>query len=840
MSRNLDLKNKPLVTIVTVTFNIIESGRHEYFKQCLESVHSQTYKNIEHIIIDGESKDGTVELIKEYSNKGWIKYISERDKGIYDAMNKGVDLAKGKYVAFLNSDDFYHNRDAITLSVLKLEKSKAVFSYADYVEIDKNKKRIVKGQIEKFLYSMPFGHPTMLTNLSVIRSEDGFNLSYGFPADYGLIIRLILKDYKGIYLSKDIVSYRVGGLGYRANYSNEIAKIYYDHYSVFHKTLSLDQARKIRGELKLPDGFIDNFSNFARKKGIKHIDINRVIGFLLRDMKQFNIVANIATFPERLELFKKTVESILHQVDKLNVYLNNFNEIPDFLNNEKINAVLSKDAVGDLKDNGKFYFLDKALDNEYYFTIDDDIVYPGDYVSKMIEFLQNYDNKVAIGVHGIIFHRDFKSFCRTRTSFYFEHALEDDMIVSALGTGTLVFHKNLLNNISLRNFYSPGMADLWFAVFCKEKNVPLLCVQREKQWLKNTNTKDEDHYALWNESLKNDDAQNRIINKYRLWELSVSGERKYRSYLENKPTRILSSVKKNELLEDELILLKKSKSFLLGNLFFRSIKNPKKIITFPINFIRILLNDKSRNSALNLNSSDPTSSSMFYCSVCNKKTIFNDAGNPARKMVLCSNCGSLERHRFLYYVYGLLFLNTGTNINLLHMAPEKCLYGVLVKKENINYQAADLHPENFSHAPCVKEDFIKMSFLDKSFDVILSNHVLEHIEKEKECLLEMRRCLNDSGFAILSIPYKPSLRETFEDGSVRTVSERKRKYGQEDHVRLYGNDVSKRLEKAGFSVNQIHPDMFPDELSKLYRFKNIKCSTNGIEDGYFILRKKLL
>jgi len=80
----------PLVTIVTITFNLIKAGREKTFRQCLESVHNGTYKNVEHIVIDGASKDGTLDLIKEYANKGWVKYISEPDSGIYDAMNKGV------------------------------------------------------------------------------------------------------------------------------------------------------------------------------------------------------------------------------------------------------------------------------------------------------------------------------------------------------------------------------------------------------------------------------------------------------------------------------------------------------------------------------------------------------------------------------------------------------------------------------------------------------------------------------------------------------------------------------------------------------------------------------
>ncbi len=91
-----------LVTVVTITYNLIKSGREKYVRQCIECVHNQTYQNIEHIIIDGASSDGTLEIFKDYP---WLKVFSEPDKGIYDAMNKGVAKASGKYIVFLNSDD---------------------------------------------------------------------------------------------------------------------------------------------------------------------------------------------------------------------------------------------------------------------------------------------------------------------------------------------------------------------------------------------------------------------------------------------------------------------------------------------------------------------------------------------------------------------------------------------------------------------------------------------------------------------------------------------------------------------------------------------------------------
>ena len=104
------------VSIVTVILNIVKNGGEGFFKQAFESVHNQTYLNIEHIIIDGGSKDGTVELIQSLipTAKKEIKFVSEPDSGIYNAMNKGINLATGDYIHFLNDTDYYEDIDVIS------------------------------------------------------------------------------------------------------------------------------------------------------------------------------------------------------------------------------------------------------------------------------------------------------------------------------------------------------------------------------------------------------------------------------------------------------------------------------------------------------------------------------------------------------------------------------------------------------------------------------------------------------------------------------------------------------------------------------------------------------
>lgn len=206
-----------LVTIITITYNIIENGREESLRKSFDSVHMQTYKNIEHLVIDGNSNDGTLNLLNEYSDLGFIKYISEPDNGIYDAMNKGVFLSKGKYIAFLNSDDFYHSKEGVEKTVNALEESNADFSYAPVLIRFEDGKLFsdhpqCNPKISNIFFTMPFSHQTMFAKRDVILKENSFNTEFRSAGDYDLIIRLCLKKYKPVFVDFTFVTYLFAGV----------------------------------------------------------------------------------------------------------------------------------------------------------------------------------------------------------------------------------------------------------------------------------------------------------------------------------------------------------------------------------------------------------------------------------------------------------------------------------------------------------------------------------------------------------------------------------------------------------------------------------------------------
>lgn len=257
---------KPLVTIVTITFNLIKAGREKSFRQCVESIHNQTYENIEHIIIDGASNDGTVDLIKEFADKGWIKYVSEKDEGIYDAMNKGIKLAQGKYIAFLNSDDYYHGRNGVEVSVKALEKSGADFSYAPAIILNEEEGRewvVYPNTMEVFLSYPPFNHQTMFTKRSVMMEEGMFNTEFKIAGDLDFILRIFLKKYKGVAVEEIFTTYRLAGVSSKqATLSeSEAVKIIYNHYKNIYP-ITIEDCWEIRKTRKLPAPLIKKLKQF--------------------------------------------------------------------------------------------------------------------------------------------------------------------------------------------------------------------------------------------------------------------------------------------------------------------------------------------------------------------------------------------------------------------------------------------------------------------------------------------------------------------------------------------------------------------------------------------------
>ena len=205
---------KPKVSILTVCYNSAAT-----IEDTIKSVLSQQYENIEYIIVDGLSTDNTLEIVNKYKDQ-ITTIISEPDKGLYDAINKGIGIATGDIVANLNSDDFYIDETVIGDVVAKMEEEKSDTLYADlyYVDpLDTNKvvRNWVSGKYQKGLFFkgwMP-PHPTFFVRKCVYDKYGTFNLELKSAADYEIMLRFIHKHECSIsYLPRVVVRMRTGGV----------------------------------------------------------------------------------------------------------------------------------------------------------------------------------------------------------------------------------------------------------------------------------------------------------------------------------------------------------------------------------------------------------------------------------------------------------------------------------------------------------------------------------------------------------------------------------------------------------------------------------------------------
>ena len=171
-----------------------------------------------------------------------------------------------------------------------------------------------------------------------------------------------------------------------------------------------------------------------------------------------------------------------------------------------------------------------------------------------------------------------------------------------------------------------------------------------------------------------------------------------------------------------------------------------------------------------------------------------------RKNALCPGTLSLERHRllWLYLDKETDFLNS--NLKVLHVAPEQVFFKKFKKLKNWEYFTFDLN----SPIADIKGDLTSTNFKDESFDLIICNHVLEHIEDDKSALNEIYRILKYNGISILQVPMNIKRKNTFEDSSIKSKNQREKYFGQYDHVREYGLDFKDRVEQAGFEVEMIN------------------------------------
>lgn len=323
----------PLVSIVTVTYNLINAHRKTFFQKAVESVRRQTYPNIEHIIMDGASNDGTLDLFKETRFIEKHKIYSEPDSGMWNAMNNGIKKSNGKYIIFLNSDDYYVYDDAILDLVTKIEEDNSDYVISNFQAIS------LKGEFfndfcknipplpkEHFYRHMTYNHETLLCKKDIYDELGYHNEKYKTAIDYYFNIQLVLNGKKQAYLNKPTIAARAGGAtvdkqGSLSRATVENVKLIWNDFFNLSDLSNNDVKKLLQNDALMPHKFIENVINLIGSIRPKNFDY---IIFLKSVLQQREVRAEREGGDDILS--SKWMKKLLHRAEKSGV-----NRLPRFV-----------------------------------------------------------------------------------------------------------------------------------------------------------------------------------------------------------------------------------------------------------------------------------------------------------------------------------------------------------------------------------------------------------------------------------------------------------------------------------------------------------------------------
>jgi glycosyltransferase involved in cell wall biosynthesis len=497
---------RPLVTVVMTAFNAEAT-----IEGAIDSLLRQTLRSLEILVVDDLSTDGTAALVER---------IAERDRrvrllrlaanrGTYWAKNLGLYHARAPFVALSDSDDISLPARLQTQYDALVADPRRLVCYIDYRRVDPTGATVTNRGREHRLGFMTMMARRELFNIAGffdsvrIAADDEFHSRLRILLSPSQYCHLPLPLYHALVRSDSLTAVDAvrldktpakGNEGGALAFLSPTRQAYVNSYKEWH-------ARP--GDLRM------EFPLRRRPFAAPSIAVEAVA-------EGETITASMATFPPRLPTLARVVARILPQVDLLRIHLNNFDSVPDFLRHEKIRFTRSQDQ-GDLRDNGKFLQAGD-IPPGFHFTLDDDIVYPRNYVRYMIAKVLQYDRKAVVGVHGSVLADDFVRYHDgvSRRTWHFQKELRNDEPVHILGTGTVAYHTSTLR-FDLEGVTSTGMVDLWFARAAQEQEVPMIAVARGRNYLREMMEHVEG--SIYVERRRDDSNETAFVTSHAPWRL---------------------------------------------------------------------------------------------------------------------------------------------------------------------------------------------------------------------------------------------------------------------------------------------------------------------------------
>lgn len=502
-----DETTAPLVSVLMTTHNLAD-----YIEEAVTSVLRQSWPNLELIVVDDASTDSTwtkLQRLQKTVDNLLCKRLNT-NLGTYFAKNHALQLAKGAFIFFQDGDDICHP-ERIRLSMQHLMQVGVICVQGAYSRVSFPSGLVlpVNGMVSKL------GFITLGLRREVFDLIGYFNCtSKASDEEFFRRLQAWVAVKGGEFRTLDLPLY----------------------YSCFREgSLFADMhtatPQQDEGITQQPSAsrvaYIEAFARLHRALGVEgfksffRFPVLRDLIPVLPDMSYLPnptqpVVVCLCSIPERIELLRQTLASLTPQVDALHVYLDRYEVVPEFVINchPQVTVYMSQDYPG-LRDNGKFLAFAAQKSDCYYFTADDDIVYPPDYVASLVRSIEHYGRQVVVGVHGVLIPENAQRyFSGYRNVFLFHRGLESDALVNNLGTGTVAFHAALLKGLDVSFFHEAGMADLYLSVFCKQRGVPMVAVARPDDWLQ---TLPSPNTSLYEEAVQSDCRQSALVRNHRPW-----------------------------------------------------------------------------------------------------------------------------------------------------------------------------------------------------------------------------------------------------------------------------------------------------------------------------------
>lgn len=466
---NQTRKSKEKVLVIMPAYNA-----ESIIKESIESVLNQTHKDVILVVVNDCSTDSTAKIVREYSNV--ILYNLPKNVGTYSARNYALYCINDyDYFITHDADDIMY-KDNVEKHIKKLtESSKYLASVSGYIRCyygsDVVKQQAVFGD-SMYMYSRR------------VFEKMGYYDSVRFGGD---------SEYAARFL-KCFGKSKVISVG-------EILTKAYIMPNGTNLTTRIPLASNVRND-------------YVQKFMVEHNEMCTNKNFLRKAFDDNFISMNVASIPSRELILRRTIESVINQCDIVNVFLNNYDYIPDYLlDNVKINVWRSQD-YRDKGDAGKFFKSGET--NGYFFTIDDDLEYPANYVETMINKINKYKRKFIITCHGrTLIPGKIQSYYSLASILYQCHCLKEqkeDQVVQIGGTGVMCFHSDTIK-VTFSDFLEPNMADIWMFKLSQEQKVGIISIAHSESWLhylKGANDQD----TIYSQYYNKDSIQTAVVNNF--------------------------------------------------------------------------------------------------------------------------------------------------------------------------------------------------------------------------------------------------------------------------------------------------------------------------------------